>query len=138
MPIVPSRSRQIQELVAALAAASAAERESAEARLRLLGARAVLPLVAALRHTLDPDQQWPETHATEQSTEVKAEIYTDSNGRSVLAAPLILRVAAARLWHCRATASSCGASLAEHAEAPLAGAPAASVESMEQMRGKTA
>ncbi len=49
MPIVPSRSKHIQALIAALAAPSAAERESAIARLGLVGLRAVLPLVAVLR-----------------------------------------------------------------------------------------
>jgi hypothetical protein len=49
MPIVPSRSKQIQELIGALSAARAAERESAIARLTLVGERAVSHLVAALR-----------------------------------------------------------------------------------------
>lgn len=49
MPIVPSRSKQIQELIAALSAPRAAERESAIARLTLLGERAVSPLAQALR-----------------------------------------------------------------------------------------
>ena len=49
MPIVPSRSKQIQELIAALAAPHAAERDSAVARLTLVGERAVAPLAAAAR-----------------------------------------------------------------------------------------
>lgn len=71
MPIVPSRSRQIQELVAALAAASAAERESAEARLRLLGARAVLPLVAALQAS-DPATRKGALHVLERLEDARA------------------------------------------------------------------
>jgi hypothetical protein len=49
MPIVPSRSKQIQEWIAALSAPRAAKRESAIARLTLLGERAVGPLSDALR-----------------------------------------------------------------------------------------
>jgi hypothetical protein len=49
MPIVPSRARDIQRLAADLGAASAAVRESAVARLTLLGERAVEPLLALLR-----------------------------------------------------------------------------------------
>jgi len=46
----------------------------------------------SLRHTLDPDQHWPEALSeVRQRTEIKAETYTDVDGRSVLAAPLILR-----------------------------------------------
>lgn len=46
----------------------------------------------ALRHTLDPDQRWPQTpEEVRRRSEVKAVIYTDADGRSVLAAPLVLR-----------------------------------------------
>jgi len=71
MPIVPSRSRQIQELVAALAASSAAERESAVARLRLLGARAALPLVRALQAG-DPATRLGALRALERSDDPRA------------------------------------------------------------------
>jgi hypothetical protein len=46
VPIVPSRSARIQELLGRLASARAAERESAVAGLILLGARVVEPLAA--------------------------------------------------------------------------------------------
>ncbi|HET7292764.1 MAG TPA: hypothetical protein VFM88_10085 [Vicinamibacteria bacterium] len=49
MPIVASRSKEIQKLVAALGAPRPAEREAAAARLRLLGSRATLALVEAAR-----------------------------------------------------------------------------------------
>ncbi len=46
----------------------------------------------ALRHTLDPDQRWPQTpEEIRRRSEVKAVVYTDADGRSVLAAPLVLR-----------------------------------------------
>jgi HEAT repeat protein len=48
MPIVPSRARDIQNLIAQLASTQAAERESAIARLTLLGPRAVEALTALL------------------------------------------------------------------------------------------
>jgi hypothetical protein len=48
MPILPSRARQIQELVARLGHASRAQRDSAIARLTLLGTRAVPLLLASL------------------------------------------------------------------------------------------
>ncbi len=48
MPIVPSRSRDIQELIARLASPRAVERDSAAARLTLQAARAVDALCAAL------------------------------------------------------------------------------------------
>lgn len=45
-----------------------------------------------LRHTLDPDQRWPETPVSfRESRAIKVEMYADADGRSVLAAPLILR-----------------------------------------------
>ena len=49
MPILPSRSARIQDLLSRLSSASGSERDSAIARLTLLGARAVEPLVAALK-----------------------------------------------------------------------------------------
>jgi HEAT repeat protein len=48
VPIVPSRSRRIQQLLGRLASESAAERESAVAGLTLLGTRVVEPLGAFL------------------------------------------------------------------------------------------
>lgn len=51
MPIVPSRSARIQELLGRLASARPAERESAIAGLVLLGPRVVEPLGAFLRTT---------------------------------------------------------------------------------------
>jgi HEAT repeat protein len=48
MPIVPSRRREVQELIAELGSGSAARRDSAVARLTLLGERAVAPLLASL------------------------------------------------------------------------------------------
>jgi GAF domain-containing protein/HAMP domain-containing protein len=45
-----------------------------------------------LRHTLDPNGQWPQTLVeARRSSEIKAEVYTDADGRLVLAAPLVLR-----------------------------------------------
>ncbi len=51
MPIVPSRSREIQERLAELGSASAATRDSAAARLTLLGERSVAPLIESLRRS---------------------------------------------------------------------------------------
>ncbi len=48
MPIVPSRAGEIERLIAALGSADAARRESAVARLTLLGERAVDALLRAL------------------------------------------------------------------------------------------
>jgi HEAT repeat protein len=48
MPIVPSRSQRIQDLLCRLSSASGKERDSAVARLTLVGARAVEPLIAFL------------------------------------------------------------------------------------------
>jgi HEAT repeats len=48
MPIVPSRARRIQELIRGLGSERAAERESAVARLTLLGPRVVEALLRAL------------------------------------------------------------------------------------------
>jgi GAF domain-containing protein len=46
-----------------------------------------------LRHTLDPQQRWPgmSDAPAENSSEASSVIYADEEGRSVLAAPLILR-----------------------------------------------
>ncbi len=46
-----------------------------------------------LRHTLDPDRRWPgQLEAVRQrGGSTRAETYTDADGRSVLAAPLVLR-----------------------------------------------
>lgn len=49
MPIVPSRAREIQKLLAQLGGGEAARREAAVARLTLLGERSVEPLLAWLR-----------------------------------------------------------------------------------------
>ena len=48
MPILPSPSTRIQDLLASLSSTRAAERDSAVARLTLVGARAVEPLLALL------------------------------------------------------------------------------------------
>lgn len=48
MPIVPSRSRRIQELLGRLASEKGADRDSAVAQLTLLGPRVLEPLLAAL------------------------------------------------------------------------------------------
>jgi hypothetical protein len=48
MPILPSRSREIHDLVARLGSESTAERESAVARLTLFGSRALPAIFAAL------------------------------------------------------------------------------------------
>jgi len=48
MPIVPSRSGSIHELVARLSSSRPTERDRAVARLTLLGARAISPLTASL------------------------------------------------------------------------------------------
>lgn len=46
----------------------------------------------ALRHTADPDQQWPTALDTVRyAPEMRAETLVDADGRSVLAVPLILR-----------------------------------------------
>src|SRR5574341_160069 len=45
-----------------------------------------------LRHTLDPEEQWPQIDdRLRQRSAIRAEIYTNADGRSVLAAPLVLR-----------------------------------------------
>lgn len=45
-----------------------------------------------LRHTRDPQQRWPNpVESIAEQTEIKASVYEDAEGRSVLAAPLILR-----------------------------------------------
>jgi len=54
MPIVPSRSGPIHELVARLASSRAGERDGAVARLTLLGARALGPLTASLPAAATP------------------------------------------------------------------------------------
>lgn len=46
----------------------------------------------AIRHTLDPARRWPETPETLRTRgEVRAETYTDADGRAVMAVPLVLR-----------------------------------------------
>jgi len=45
-----------------------------------------------LRHTLDPEERWPESlEEVQRQGKVVAEPYVDGDGRSVLAAPIILR-----------------------------------------------
>ena len=45
-----------------------------------------------LRHTLDPEERWPESlEEVRRQGKVVAEPYVDGDGRSVLAAPIILR-----------------------------------------------
>jgi HEAT repeat protein len=54
MPILPSRSVRIQDLLTRLSSASSSERDSAVARLTLAGPRAVEPLVAFLPTAAPP------------------------------------------------------------------------------------
>jgi GAF domain-containing protein/HAMP domain-containing protein len=45
-----------------------------------------------LRHTLDPDGRWPKSlEEARRRSEAMARSYTDSDGRTVLAAPIVLR-----------------------------------------------
>ncbi len=73
-------------------AASLAEIEALNRQLTRQAWEEYLGQAQDLRHTLDPENRWPSGLQTAQGhTEVKAETYTDEDGRSVLAAPLILR-----------------------------------------------
>lgn len=72
--------------------AQVAEIEALNRRLTRQAWEEYVGEAGALRHTLDPDQQWPSALGeVRQHTEIRAETYQDSDGRSVLAAPLILR-----------------------------------------------
>jgi GAF domain-containing protein len=73
-------------------AANLAEIEALNRRLTRQAWEEYMGEGGTMRHTLDPDGQWPQVIAeARQSTEIKAEVYTDADGRLVLAAPLILR-----------------------------------------------
>jgi GAF domain-containing protein len=71
-------------------AASLAEIEALNRRLTRQGWDEYLGEDGVLRHTPDPEQQWPLVSVRQQS-EITADVYADEDGRSVLAAPLILR-----------------------------------------------
>lgn len=73
-------------------AANLAEIESLNRRLTRQAWEDFMGEGGVLRHTLDPNGQWPQALVeARQSSEIKAEVYTDADGRLVLAAPLILR-----------------------------------------------
>lgn len=73
-------------------AANLAEIEALNRRLTRQAWEEYIGESGTMRHTLDPDGQWPQVIAeARQSTEIKAEVYTDADGRLVLAAPLVLR-----------------------------------------------
>lgn len=73
-------------------ATNLAEIESLNRRLTRQAWEEFMGEGGSLRHTLDPNGQWPQTLAeARQSSEIRAEVYTDVDGRLVLAAPLILR-----------------------------------------------
>jgi GAF domain-containing protein/HAMP domain-containing protein len=72
--------------------ASLREIEELNRRLTRQGWEEYVGVGSALRHTLDPEQHWPLTsHEVRKMTEIKADVLADSDGRSVLAVPLILR-----------------------------------------------
>lgn len=72
--------------------ANLAEIEALNRRLTRQAWEEYLEEGGVLRHTLDPERRWPETPETiRQREDVRAEIYTDAEGRSVLAVPLVLR-----------------------------------------------
>ncbi len=72
--------------------ANLAEIEALNRRLTRQAWEEYLEEGGVLRHTLDPERRWPETPETIRRREdVRAEIYTDAEGRSVLAVPLVLR-----------------------------------------------
>ena len=74
-------------------AASLAEIEMLNRRLTRHGWDEYLDTAGTVRHTPDPAQQWPVSSlaAARGQHDISAEVYTDDDGRSVLAAPLILR-----------------------------------------------
>lgn len=73
-------------------AANLAEIESLNRRLTRQAWEEFMGEGGILRHTLDPNEQWPQAlEEARQGKEIKAEIFTDADGRLVLAAPLILR-----------------------------------------------
>ncbi|MBN1311227.1 MAG: GAF domain-containing protein [Anaerolineae bacterium] len=73
-------------------AANLAEIEALNRRLTRQAWEEFMGEGGSLRHTLDPEELWPQAlEKARQSSEVKAEVYTDADGRSVLAAPLVSR-----------------------------------------------
>jgi len=73
-------------------AANLAEIEALNRRLTRQAWEEFMGEGGSLRHTLDPEELWPQAlEEARQSNEIKAEIYTDTDGRSVLAAPLVSR-----------------------------------------------
>jgi len=72
--------------------ANLAEIEALNRRLTRQAWEEYLEEGGVLRHTPDPERRWPETPETiRQRDDVRAEIYSDVDGRSVLAVPLVLR-----------------------------------------------
>ncbi len=73
--------------------ANVAEIEALNRRLTRQAWEELIEEEAELRHTLDPQQIWPDRlDAVRQRSDIVAEAYTDDrNNRSVLAAPVILR-----------------------------------------------
>ncbi len=69
-----------------------AEIEALNRRLTRMGWEEHLSGGGRLRHTLDPEERWPESlEGVRRGSEAIAQATTDSDGRSVLAAPIILR-----------------------------------------------
>ncbi|GAB4475898.1 MAG: hypothetical protein Kow00124_17480 [Anaerolineae bacterium] len=71
-----------------------AEIEALNRRLTRQGWEEHLGEAGSLRHTLDPEQRWPEVLEMARQVagqEARARVYDDEDGRSVLAAPLVLR-----------------------------------------------
>ena len=73
-------------------AANLAEIEALNRRLTRQAWEEFMGEGGSLRHTLDPDGHWPQVlEEARQSSEIRAEVYTDADGRVVLAAPLVSR-----------------------------------------------
>ncbi len=74
------------------AAANVREIEALNRRLTRQAWEEYVSSSGAIRHTLDPDQDWPKALSEIRlRNEIRAETYLDESGRSVLAAPVILR-----------------------------------------------
>jgi hypothetical protein len=95
MPILPSRAKEIHELVDRLASASAARRDSAVARLTLLGTRGVDALLASLP-TAGPTARLAALEVLERLTPPQAapEVLALCQEKDVQIAVRALRVAA--------------------------------------------
>ncbi|MBN1427965.1 MAG: GAF domain-containing protein [Anaerolineae bacterium] len=73
-------------------AANLAEIEALNRRLTRQAWEEFMGEGGALRRTLDPEEHWPQVlEEARQSRDIKADVYTDADGRSVLAAPLVSR-----------------------------------------------